>query len=302
MCCLEPTRRNQTAGAMSSGVDSRDVDLDMYCTRIGYAGPRRPTLKTLRALLALQPATIAFEAIDALLDRRIDISPAAVDAKLLKGVRGGYCFEQNGLLKRVLSALGFDVQGLLARVRWMAPPGAAPGPCTHMVLRVVVDGVPWLADAGFGGCVPTSPLRMDTSGPQATQHETFRVIPHGSGLLVQAMLDGEWASLYDFFGNFALDADYEMANWFTSTHPSSHFRQCLSVARTTPEARYMLKDNCLSSRYPDGRVSRRFLDAGQIERTLRDTFHLAVEPSWGPVIERAAAVPAVRGSAPRTRE
>lgn len=274
---------------MSKGVASHDVDLDMYCTRIGYAGPRRPTLKTLRALLALQPASISFEAIDALLDRDIDISPTAVDAKLLRGARGGYCFEQNGLLKRVLEALGFDVQGLLARVHWMASPGAALGPRTHMVLRVVVDGVPWLADAGFGGCVPTAPLRMDTSGPQATQHETFRVIPLGDGLLVQVMLDDEWASLYDFSGSFALDADYEMANWFTSTHPSSHFRQRLSVARTTPEARYALKDNCLTIRYPDGRVLRRFLDAGQLERELRETFHLAVEPSWGPVIERAAA-------------
>jgi N-hydroxyarylamine O-acetyltransferase len=245
-------RVNQVSGAMSKGVASHDVDLDMYCTRIGYAGPRRPTLKTLRALLALQPASIPFEAIDALLDRGIDISPTAVDAKLLRGARGGYCFEQNGLLKRVLEALGFDVQGLLARVHWMASPGAALGPRTHMVLRVVVDGVPWLADAGFGGCVPTAPLRMDTSGPQATQHETFRVIPLGDGLLVQVMLDDEWASLYDFSGSVALDADYEMANWFTSTHPSSHFRQRLSVARTTPGgalcAEGQLSDHPLSGR------------------------------------------------------
>ncbi len=36
--------------------------------------------------------------------------------------RGGYCFEQNLLLKTTLETLGFAVTGLAARVRWMAPP------------------------------------------------------------------------------------------------------------------------------------------------------------------------------------
>lgn len=279
--------------AAKGGVRSPGVDLDMYCTRIGYAGPRTPTLETLRALLSLQPATIAFEAIDVLLDRGVDISPAAVDAKLLKAGRGGYCFEQNGLLKRALSALGFEVHGLLARVRWMMPADAAPRPLTHMALKVVLDGVPWLADAGFGGCVPTSPLRMDSGEPQTTQHESFRVLPCADGLLVQARLGSEWASLYELSGNVALDVDYELSNWFTSTHPDSHFRQRLNVARTTPEARYALKDNCLSIRRPDGRVSRRFLDAEQIETALRETFCLTVEPAWRPLIRRAATAPAV---------
>ncbi|MFP5307569.1 MAG: arylamine N-acetyltransferase, partial [Gammaproteobacteria bacterium] len=37
------------------------VDLDAYCTRIGYDGPRTPTLATLRALHQLHPAAIVFE-------------------------------------------------------------------------------------------------------------------------------------------------------------------------------------------------------------------------------------------------
>ena len=40
---------------------------------------------------ALHVAAIPFEAIDALLGRGVDISPAAVDAKLVGGRRGGYC-------------------------------------------------------------------------------------------------------------------------------------------------------------------------------------------------------------------
>jgi N-hydroxyarylamine O-acetyltransferase len=70
------------------------IDLDAYCDRIGYRGPRTPTLETLRALQALHVAAIPFEAIDALLGRGVDISPAAVDAKLVGARRGGCCYEQ----------------------------------------------------------------------------------------------------------------------------------------------------------------------------------------------------------------
>jgi len=59
------------------------VDLDAYFARIGYDGPRAPTIDVLRALHALHPAAIPFEAIDVLLGRGVDLSPQAVDAKLI---------------------------------------------------------------------------------------------------------------------------------------------------------------------------------------------------------------------------
>lgn len=284
-----PLAVRQIVDALEGGEPGPPVDLDAYCDRIGYRGPRTPTIETLRALHELHPASIVFEAIDVLLGRGVDLSPAAVDAKMIGSRRGGYCFEQNGLFKRVLTAIGFEVEGLVARVRWMAPAGAPPRPRTHMALRVTVDGEPWLADVGFGGCVPTAPLRMDTVAPQPTRHETFRVIPFGASHLVQARLDGAWIPLYELSREPQLDADYELANWFTATHPTSHFRRSLTVARAMPEARYALLDGRLTVRTPDGRTERRILDAGQIERALSDTFGLPVEPDWRPVIERAAA-------------
>ncbi len=276
-------------GALESAPARPPVDLDAYCARIGYDGPRTPTLDTLRALIALHASAIVFEAIDVLLGRGVDISPAAVDAKLIHARRGGYCYEHNGLFKRALTAMGFTVEGLIGRVRWLQPPGAPATPPSHMVLRVTVDGVPWLADVGFGSCVPTAPLRLGTTEPQATRYETFRLIPFGSALLVQARIDDRWRALYELSPQAQLDVDYELPNWFTSTHPSSHFRHDLIVARTTPEARYTLAKNRLTIRTPDGRSERRVLDADGIERALAQTFDLPVEPSWRPVIEKAAA-------------
>lgn len=266
-------------------MDGSTVDLDAYCVRVGYSGPREPTIEVLRALHALHPAAIAFENIDVLLDRGVDLDPAAIDAKLIARRRGGYCYEHNGLFKRVLGAIGFEVAGLAARVVWNAPPGAPPRPRTHMALRVTIDGEDWLADVGFGGCVATAPLRIAADGPQPTGHEQFRITPLANERLVEART-GDWEPLYSLSLEPMLDVDYQLGNWFVSAHPSSQFRHGLMVSRVDADARYALSDNRFTARMTDGSVERRLLDPDQLERTLAETFRLPVEPDWRPIIER----------------
>lgn len=265
------------------------VDLDAYFARIGYAGSREPTLQTLRELHALHPAAIPFEAVDCLLDRGIDISPQAVDAKLIHARRGGYCFEHNGLFRRVLAALGYEVEGLAARVGWNMPPGAPDQPRTHMVLKVLAEGEPWLVDVGFGGCVLTAPLRYEAGVEQATDHDRYRLTPVVEDLRLEVLREAGWVPAYDIGPSPCVPRDYEMANWFTSTHPTSHFRHNLLAARTTPEARYGLLFNRFTIRPRGGETAHEILDADGIERVLREVFGLPVEPSWRPLIEAAAA-------------
>jgi len=267
---------------------SAAVDLAAYCARIGYAGPLEPTLATLRALQERHPAAIAFEAIDVLLDHGIDIAPEAVDAKLIARRRGGYCYEQNGLFKRVLAAIGFEVEGLIARVNWQMPATVPLRAPTHMALRVTIDGVAWLADVGFGSCVPTAPLRLDGREPQTTGHETFRFVAIAGELQLEASMAGKWRPVYRLLPAPQLDGDFRPANWYVSTHPDSHFRNRLIVTRTTPEARHVLVGARLTVRSPDGAAEHRVLDAEAIERELAERFLLLVEPGWRPAIERAA--------------
>lgn len=264
------------------------VNLDVYFARIGYTGARVPTLATLCALAERQPARIPFEAIDVRLGRGVDLDPAAVDAKLLHAGRGGYCFEQNGLLRRVLLALGFEVTGLAARVRWLLADDAPPTPRTHMVLKVIVDGEAWLVDAGFGSCTPTTPLNLRSRAAQRSAHEAYRFVDGSHGSLLQARIDEHWVPVYEFTEEPQLDADYALYNWHTSTHPQSHFRHQLIVARVTPEARYALRDTTLSVRRSGGELSRHRLDADGIEQALAEVFGLRVEPSWRAMIERTA--------------
>lgn len=268
--------------------EAEPVDLPRYLARIGHDGPVAPAWDVLAALQAAHIAAIPFEAIDALTGAGIDIHPGAVDSKLIGRRRGGYCFEQNSLFLRVLTASGFAAEGLIGRVRWMLPDDAPPTARTHMVVRVMLDGRPWLVDVGFGAAVPPVPLAMDSDAPQATLHETYRVTGYGGGHRVQVDIDGIWATLYDIEDAPPPAIDYILGNWYTSAHPDSHFRHQLMAARTTAEARYGLRDNRLTIRQIDGQVERRYLTADEIERALADIFLLPVEQHWRAAIERAA--------------
>ena len=262
--------------------------LTRYLARIGYTGPVAPTHEVLAALQAAHIAAIPFEAIDALTGVGIDIGADAVAAKLIDRRRGGYCFEQNGLFLRVLKAIGFEAEAMLGRVRWMLPGDAPATPRTHQVVLVTLDGRPWLADVGFGAAVPPRPLAMDNEAPQPTCHESYRVLRGGFGWEVEAQIGDAWQPLYRLDDAAAPPVDCVVGNWYTSTHPESHFRHQLIAARTTNEARYGLRDNRLTTRLADGRTDRRYLTADEIERVLGEIFLLPTQPNWRAAIERAA--------------
>jgi N-hydroxyarylamine O-acetyltransferase len=260
------------------------VDLDAYLARIGHRGPVEPTLATLRTLHRLHPAAIPFENLDVLAGRPIDLAPAAVDAKLIGRRRGGFCYEHNSLFKRVLETIGFEVEGLSARVRWMEAPGTPPRPPTHMALRVMIDGRPWLADVGFGGCIPTAPLRLDTEASQPSDFETYRLVPIAAGQRVEALIGDRWEPLYEFRPYGVADADHELGNWYVCTHPQSRFRTTLMVALAGAEARYALRNNSLTVRSRIGGTEERLLSADAIGESLSQTFGIDLEPEWEPIL------------------
>ena len=134
-----------------------ESDIDGYCARIGYAGPRERTPAVLRAIVAGHTAAIPFENLDVLAKRPIRLDLPALREKLVHQRRGGYCYEHNLLLLDVLLALGFRAGGLAARVHRSRPPGVIP-PRAHMLLRVDLGEGSYLVDVGFGTAL-THPWR-----------------------------------------------------------------------------------------------------------------------------------------------
>jgi N-hydroxyarylamine O-acetyltransferase len=236
-------------------------DLDAYFARIGYAGPRTPTLDVLRAISHAHVHAVPFENLDVLLGRPIALDVEALLRKVVHERRGGYCFELNGLLLHALEALGFCVTPLSARVRLQRPRDFTP-PRTHMFLKVDVGGDMWLADVGVGAASLAAPIRFDAPGEQPTPHEPRRIVSEGDRRFHQMLRAGEWMDVYEFTGEMMPPIDREVANWYTSAHPKSHFRETMMVARALPGGgRATLLNAELTIRGRDGAGDARTLDS-----------------------------------------
>lgn len=255
------------------------VDLDAYFERIGIAPVREPTRETLDAIAAAHVAAIPFENLDVLLGVPIDLAPAAIEAKLVRARRGGYCFEHNTLLLHVLDALGFAPQPYSARVRIGRMRDYTPAR-THLFVGVELEGRPWLVDVGVGGLSPTCALRLDTFEPQPTPHETRRIVRDDGRWFHQALLGDSWVDICEFTLEAMPEIDRVVANWYTSAHPGSHFKSRLTVARALPDGgRLTILNRELTVRGRDGiGDSRELRGPDELLAVLAERFELAFPP------------------------
>ena len=248
-------------------------DRDAWLARIGYLGPHIPTLETLQTVISAHSRAISYESIDVLLDRPPKLDLATLQRKMIAGGRGGYCFEQNMLFRGGLRSLGFKVTSLQARVvRGLEID--APRPMLHMVLRVELSEGSFLADVGFGNLAPTGALRLLTHVEQDTPHEVMRFIAMGEELTLQSKLGDRWEHIYRVVPLPRFDAEYEICNWFTSTHPQSPYLNNLIAARPgLHKTRLTLFNARFNVRHASGEVERRILqDEADYRRILREEF------------------------------
>ena len=263
------------------------LDLDAYLERIGYRGPVEPTRGVLDELHLGHVTRIPFENLDILLGRPIKLDLESLQRKLVQGRRGGYCFEHNTLFAAALEAIGFPVTRLAARVRFGTRGVTAR---THMTLRVEADGERWLADVGFGAgsilrSIPIEPGRdVDQFGWR------FRLVDEWESRVLQARRPNGWADLYVFTFEPQHAVDYELANHYTSTHPSSPFTRTLTAQLSAPERSLILRGRKLIEETPVGQsVSE--IGEDELLGVLAERFTLVVPP--GTRFDAVRAVPSV---------
>jgi arylamine N-acetyltransferase len=251
-----------------------DIDVAAYLARIAYTGAAEPTQDVLTALVAAHNRSIPFENLDPLMGVPVaDLGPLALFGKLVRRRRGGYCYEQNGLMAYVLSQLGFGVDALGGRVVWMNTSGVLPAQ-THEALAVTVPGVDgrYLVDVGFGGQTLSSPIRLEVGPVQQTRHEPYRLREHGDGYLLETEIRGTWEPLYMFTLRPEPRIDLEVGSWYVSTYPRSGFVTGLSAALVTDDARWNLRGRNLAI-HSGGETERiRFDTAVQVLEALTDRF------------------------------
>lgn len=248
------------------------INLSAYFDRIHYKGAVQATLETLMEIHRLHPKYIPFENLNPLTGRKVSLKMEDIFEKLVANGRGGYCFEQNALFREVLTTIGFEVSGLWGRVVWNNDSPIAPAR-THMLLLIVLEGQQYIADVGFGSMTLTAPLLFTSDIVQETQHGIFRIIQKEKYYILQVLQQKEWRPIYHFYTEIIEPIDYEVANWYVSTHPDSHFTKQLIATKVDDDGRYVLNNNMLNIRYDSGRKeSLEMFDKREIIKTLEDVF------------------------------
>lgn len=256
------------------------LDLAGYFDRVNYRGPVEPTFEVLQDLMTAHTRTIPFENLDPLMGVPVgDLGPETLFDKLVGRRRGGYCYEQNGLMGYVLAELGFRVRRLAGRVVWMLAPDAPVPAMTHTALAVTFPGSQgsYLVDVGFGGQTLTSPIRFETGTAQQTTHEPFRLHDRGDGLVLQAQIRGQWESLYEFTTESRPQIDLTVGSWYVSTNPASHFVTGLVAATVTDDARINLSGRNLAIHRAGGTEKIVLDDTAAVLDTLTDRFGIDID-------------------------
>lgn len=266
------------------------VNLKAYFDRIGFAGSIAPTLATLEALHALHPAVIPFENLSPLMGLPVTLDQSSLEKKLLGEKRGGYCFEHNTLLSRVLEDLDYTVRPLLARVVWTDATGIDRPP-SHMLLLVEISGQNYIADVGFGGLTLTAPLRLRADVEQQTPHEIFKLTQEDGAWTLNVKIEEEFKPVYVFTLETADDALIASINQDVATGENSPFISELRLALAPPGKRLKLHNTRYTEHaLRDEPVKTELTSWEDIKQVLSSDFGLNLPPAdvIDPVLARFA--------------
>jgi N-hydroxyarylamine O-acetyltransferase len=215
-------------------------DLHAYLDRIEWGGSSSPTYATLAGLVAAHTARVPFENLDVLLGRPVRLDLDSLQRKLVRDRRGGYCFEHATLMGAALDALGFAAVRHAARVIMFAPRHLVPR--THMFLVVALAEGPFVVDPGFGRLAARAPVPLRQGVDVKFGEDTHRIVRDGDHWTLQARVDGEESPCWTTPLDETHAIDFEVANHYTATHPSSPFRNRLMLRMFTRDGRVTVAD------------------------------------------------------------
>jgi N-hydroxyarylamine O-acetyltransferase len=256
---------------MSLDADARDRLLH----HIGLESAPPPTASGLRQVHRAFVSHIPYENLAIQLGETEALDPGKLVQRVLRGNRGGYCFEVNSVLHALLESLGFTVERRQAIVGYRAPP-ARDEPTNHMALVAnTPDEGRFIADAGWGEG-PLDPLPL-VEGPVRSGVFERRITRDGAD-------DGWWLAQHEFgssagfrFGDTpaSLD-DFAPHHLRLSTSPDSVFVAGLIVQRPFDDCILTLRSRTLFLDGP-GVYERRVLpDQQAFAGVLRERFGINV--------------------------
>ena len=238
------------------------TNVQRFFARIGMdtETPATPDLELLTKIQSACVTSIAYENLDILEGRPLDLSPEALFDKIVTRGRGGYCFELNGLLTHMLREIGYSVTERFARYLR----GEKDIPMRrHRVTVVSLPEGDYMCDIGVGEVAPRLPLKIERGLVQHQNGETYKFERDDRhGWVLWDQYRGQWREYICFSDDEALNVDFVQPSFYCEKHPDSIFNKEPMLAIKTLDGRRTL----------DGRVYKEFCgtELKHIEENISD--------------------------------
>ncbi|CAH1538548.1 putative Arylamine N-acetyltransferase [Vibrio owensii] len=257
-----------------------NTDLKAYLNKIGVTQQLDVSVDTLFALHNAQHRRLPFENFDIALGKGISTSEQDIINKLVYHERGGYCFELNGLLLRVLQQVGFKARPLLGRVHLSGTPSGR----THQFTLVTLGDEKWIVDAGFGSNTPRAPLPFVINQPIHTDLQTFRFVEDervGYMLQIQSYDDAnQWIDMYSLDFEHVFDGDIVCGNHYASTSPHSRFTSSRVATLATEFGIITLANHTLKHRLNSEVVEQELAEGQSYLSALKEHFGIELNAEY----------------------
>jgi len=224
-------------------------------------------------VVARHVATFAFSSVGCRLGEDLPIDFESLFLRIVSQRRGGYCFEQNGLLYGVLEQLGFSPELYLARVIYNQD--THPG-LTHRISMVEYEGRRYVIDVGFGSLGPGIPVPMSAIESNDGD-KIFRIAERRPGEYhMQVFKEGDFFSLYRFELARYGQADCELGHFYSHRHPDAAFVNHLVVSLIQANETRSLRDLEYWVITKSGTQNQEISDSEQLRRILVEEFGVQV--------------------------
>jgi N-hydroxyarylamine O-acetyltransferase len=252
------------------------VDPQAFLRRLGLPAQQEPSVESLFRLHAAYVETVPYESVQFQFGHKTPLDPWQVAERIINREAGGYCFQLNGALSALLTALGYQVTLHRGGVQNHGRPAGING--NHLVLTVT--GLPeapeavWLVDAGLGdGLHVPLPLRAGHS-----EQEPFAFTLRSSEVTADGWrLDHDPRGAFEGmdFGNAPTDlATFSETHEYLATSPDSAFVRVCSAFRRTAARVHILRALTLSTLHSAHTDTRVLETSTDWYAALRDVFGL----------------------------
>ncbi|GJM14669.1 MAG: hypothetical protein DHS20C12_30720 [Pseudohongiella sp.] len=250
------------------------MNIDNYLQRIAYGGSTEPNFATLQSIHRHHCLAIPYENIDVIMQTPVSRNLENIHEKIVTKVRGGWCYEMNGLLGWALEALGFKVTPLCGGVMRSQFGDAALA--NHLVLRIDLEHS-WIADSGLGdGILEPLPLVAGSYRQRGSDY-TLEQLEEGSWRFHNRT--GSMPPDYDFFNQRADEALLDKQCAHLQQDPESMFRKNLICQLMTENGGYGLLGKVLTNQETGER--RYLIDGEDLREVLVTSFKLVPPPLQG---------------------